>query len=396
MANVPESPVYEAGIYQIEVTDPVLGGTNGISNLQAKQLANRTAYLKQQVDNLSSGLGDASDRLDQLEDDHQAQENWLRDITGAGLPRHCVVTSKHQTGSSSWIPDYFNGSTINASGTVRIAASATEPFIATISGGFDSRPITRYVRLTSNLDTPYTGTSIRWVVLNISVANVLSVLLEAKQDYTIAYVAPTSPVNGDYWYSLRDERMYKRVSGAWSAVNSVIIGWFDPVNEEINYVGTVGRSIMSLYGRGFVPAGTVHTFAGAVASIPDGYLLCNGGAISRTIYSDLFRAIGTTYGVGDGSTTFNIPDLRGEFLRGLDNGRGVDPARALGSAQADELRSHTHGPGSGTWFVNLISGSGTEAIGSGGSDYVTASTTASTGGSETRPRNVAMNFIIKF
>ena len=89
-----------------------------------------------------------------------------------------------------------------------------------------------------------------------------------------------------------------------------------------------------------VPPGTVLAFAGG--TVPTGYLLCNAAAINRTTYAGLFAAIGTTYGAGDGSTTFNLPELRGEFIRGLDNGRGVDSGRTLGSAQTDQMESHNH------------------------------------------------------
>jgi microcystin-dependent protein len=70
--------------------------------------------------------------------------------------------------------------------------------------------------------------------------------------------------------------------------------------------------------------------------------VCDGSAISRTNFSALFAAIGTTYGVGDGSTTFNVPDFRGTSRRTWDNGKGLDPARVFGSYQADMLASHTH------------------------------------------------------
>lgn len=68
-------------------------------------------------------------------------------------------------------------------------------------------------------------------------------------------------------------------------------------------------------------------------TLPDGYIKANGAAISRTVYAWLFSKIGTSFGTGNGSTTFNVPDLRGEFLRGLDDGRGIDAGRVLGSAQ---------------------------------------------------------------
>ncbi len=102
------------------------------------------------------------------------------------------------------------------------------------------------------------------------------------------------------------------------------------------YEGYSGSEWIRL-GGDTTPAGTViHT---AASSAPDGYLKADGSAVSRTTYSDLFAAISTTYGSGNGSSTFNLPDLRGEFVRGLDDGRGVDTDRALGSAQTDQNNS---------------------------------------------------------
>jgi microcystin-dependent protein len=86
--------------------------------------------------------------------------------------------------------------------------------------------------------------------------------------------------------------------------------------------------------------GKISMFARSTA--PSGYLKCNGAAISRTTYEALFSAIGTTFGAGDGSTTFNIPDLRGEFIRGWDDARGVDSGRTFGSWQGGQNLAHTH------------------------------------------------------
>lgn len=77
-----------------------------------------------------------------------------------------------------------------------------------------------------------------------------------------------------------------------------------------------------------VPAGCIMPYAGATA--PDGWLLCHGQAVSRTTYADLFAAIGTTYGSGDGSTTFNLPDLRGRVAAGKDDMGGSDAGRLSG------------------------------------------------------------------
>ncbi len=137
-----------------------------------------------------------------------------------------------------------------------------------------------------------------------------------------------------------------------------------------------------------IPAGTVSAFAGLLA--PAGYLICDGSQVSRTTYADLFASISTTYGEGDTSTTFNLPDLRGEFIRGFDDGRGADAGRAFGSFQADDFASHTHTGVSGDPGTDpaRIGGANREA------DTGTYTTNA-VGGTETRPRNIAMNYIIK-
>lgn len=82
-----------------------------------------------------------------------------------------------------------------------------------------------------------------------------------------------------------------------------------------------------------VPSGVVAYFA--ASSAPSGWLKANGAAVSRTTYASLFSAIGTTWGAGDGSTTFNVPDLRGYFMRPWDDGRGVDSGRGFASYQGE-------------------------------------------------------------
>ena len=128
---------------------------------------------------------------------------------------------------------------------------------------------------------------------------------------------------------------------------------------------------------------------------PAGYLKCNGAAVSRTTYAALFGRIGTRHGGGDGSTTFNLPDLRGEFLRGWDDGRGTDAGRGLGSWQAQDIQSHTH-----QTVVGQAAGGGSSGLYSSGDDYTgtlrSYVDTLAAGGAETRPRNVAFLACIKF
>lgn len=159
------------------------------------------------------------------------------------------------------------------------------------------------------------------------------------------------------------------------------------------------------YASSFVPTGSSLPFWGA--SAPVGYLLCDGSAVSRTTYSALFGVIGVNCGSGDGTTTFNLPDTRGFFLRGVDHGAGRDPNAAsrsamnsggntgdnVGSVQGYILESHNH-------FVAATGNTGQVAAGSFSVIQSTETLKASgliqaTGGSETRPINAYCNYIIK-
>lgn len=138
---------------------------------------------------------------------------------------------------------------------------------------------------------------------------------------------------------------------------------------------------------------------------PTGYIKANGAVISRTAYAWLFSRIGTTFGAGDGSTTFAVPDLRGEFLRGLDDGRGIDPGRSIGTAQGDALQGHWHE----IWRNTSINPTGGTMHGSTGSpntnlsgtDMVRAPISDGSNGtprtaSETRARNIAGLYCIAY
>lgn len=171
-----------------------------------------------------------------------------------------------------------------------------------------------------------------------------------------------------------------------------------------------------------VPAGTIVAFGGT--SIPAGWVLCDGSAVSRSAYAALFSAIGIQHGLGDGIMTFNLPDLRGMFLRGTDHGRGVDPDAAdrtaaasgargigdsVGSVEIDQLGSHQHAgttdgeslPAntSGMWYDNPDQNRFSYTPGGAGIAqnlrHTHNFTTDMRGGKETRPRNVSVDYIIK-
>lgn len=157
------------------------------------------------------------------------------------------------------------------------------------------------------------------------------------------------------------------------------------------------------------------------ATAPSGWMKANGAAISRTAYAALFAVIGTTFGDGDGFNTFNLPDLRGEFIRGFDDGRGADQGRALNTAQAGQNQTHGHaartsasgdhqhdsawGESSGAPYgVARYNAKGSASTDNDNQSYLTSSagrhehavTVDNSGGNESRPRNIALLACIKY
>lgn len=197
----------------------------------------------------------------------------------------------------------------------------------------------------------------------------------------------------------RDGNPTSQLLGSWvpaeffNSINAEIVGAITAagLTPSISDLTQLWQAMQAAAAGAVSPSGVVQAYAGAAA--PTGWLECNGGAVSRTVYSGLFAAIGTTYGYGDGSGTFNLPDLRGEFIRGWDHGRGEDADRDLGSWQADELRSHSH-TNTTQRFENATNVQSDLLITLPG-DTSESLETSATGGDETRPRNVAMMYIIK-
>lgn len=152
------------------------------------------------------------------------------------------------------------------------------------------------------------------------------------------------------------------------------------------------------------PPGTIVAYGGQTA--PDGWLFCDGTSYLRTTLPALFSAIGTSFG-SSSSTTFNVPDFRGRFLRGRDGGAARDPDRAtrtamttggatgdnVGSVQLDAFKSHTHSY-TKPWIASRGDDGSTTYSEVGNTE--TNATTVATGGNETRPINANVNYIIKY
>lgn len=161
-----------------------------------------------------------------------------------------------------------------------------------------------------------------------------------------------------------------------------------------------------------LPAGAIMAFAHG--SPAPGWLIADGSAVSRSTYSALFAAISTLHGSGDGSTTFNLPDLRGIFVRGSGSQviAGFTYTGAFGGKQGDSFRSHTHAVTDPThrhsYTDQISNANGVFSVAGGtgqdgASDFgrltgfsATGISIQATGGTETSPANITLLYCIKF
>jgi microcystin-dependent protein len=164
---------------------------------------------------------------------------------------------------------------------------------------------------------------------------------------------PSTHVTGDWANGIQEE-----------LINVIEEGGLTPDIDDNTQLYQAILNIIQDYvsGLNFVPVGTI-IFRGIDAT-PTGWLFCNGAAVSRSTYSALFAAIGTTFGAGDGTTTFNLPDLRAKFIRGWSSLLGShDAGRVFGSTQAEDFLGHAHAitltPDGGHTPAGSIGGTGT-------------------------------------
>ena len=284
--------------------------------------------------------------------------------------------------------------------------------------------------------------------LQLNAINVAPKIMVLQADGTVRQWQPTD--TGDNFLAYWDGTQWKignlasllpagngvlvKNGSSFSLANGVNGDFLQVLSGSIQFNSTI---------PGGIPTGTVVPYA--ANSAPSGWVICNGALYGRTALDpspqpNLFGVIGTTYGAGDGLTTFAVPDLRGMFVRGFDNGRGEDPLRVFGSTQTDLFKSHDHTAGAESAHTHAFSGttgdrsaSHTHAyartnVGGAGTvggnntfnrgEYATTTdpesnghthnfsgttgagtshthTISLQGGAETRPKNVAMNYIIK-
>lgn len=231
----------------------------------------------------------------------------------------------------------------------------------------------------------------------ITMRTEINAALKALASNSNGASAPSTPYAFQVWIDTGSSpaiaKMRNANNDAW-----VRFGYIDATTKQL----IMDDATNAVHG---VPVGCVQSFAGSTA--PTGWLLCYGQAVSRTTYADLFAVISTTFGVGDGSTTFNLPDLRGRTPIGLDN-MGGSSADRVTDAQADslggasgaedhtltesEIPTHTHGLNS----VLQNTGAGTNRAGVSPTGYQDITGAAGGGGAHNNMQPyMALNFIIK-
>ncbi len=255
---------------------------------------------------------------------------------------------------------------------------------------------------TNNLLKVRNGANNAWISLGSINTTNLGLAGLASPTFTGTVTAPELDLTGNTSLKLPVGTTAQRPTGATGDIR-----FNSTLSKVETYSGSVWESV------GGVPAGSVTCFAHS--SVPSGWLECNGANVSRSTYATLFAAIGTTWGTGDGSSTFGLPDCRGEWVRGWDNSRGVDSGRSIATTQSDQNKSHTHSasvtdPGH-SHTVNQYGGnfggsSGAQTFRSDHSGTSTAIVQSATtgisvsngnqGGTEVRVRNIAMMYIIKY
>ncbi|CGC31797.1 phage tail protein [Salmonella enterica subsp. enterica serovar Typhi] len=319
MANLPETPQWESGIYQIEVSDPVLGGPDGISNRQAKQLASRTSYLKQKVEK-----------------------------SGTDLAAHIAAVDPH----------------------TQYATKASPTFTGTPTA-----------------PTPANGDNSKKLATTEFVAKALAALAGSAPETldTLKELADALGNDPNFATTVLNklaEKLAKDQNGA-------------DIPEPALFVKNLGLGEGSA-----LPVGVPVPWPSA--TLPEGWLKCNGAAFSSEMYPKLAKAYPAN----------KLPDLRGEFIRGWDDERGIDPGRQLLEWQKGTL---VGGRDDNDAAVDISYMSNGNSIDYGGdktfstnyrSDYlwyailgnVTGRAKAALSGSffnVTRPRNIAFNYIVR-
>ena len=247
--------------------------------------------------------------------------------------------------------------------------------------------------------------------LSLSAPNALNIgkinLIETASDYEINF--GTNKLFSIYVKKNSPNNLYIKSSGIINENDSPL--WINTLTNEVNIANlrlssiATNPSVKTPVGtdsyRNVIPVGSILMFPSL--TIPNGWFECNGDEKSRANYGDLYDIIQYTYGTGVGGN-FKLPDLRGVFVRGLDHGKLIDPGRTLGNFQDDLIKTHQH---SSTSNLPLVYNNGTTVsqFQNTGTPTAWAGTVNSDtllqgnnigGGVETRPKNYALVYCIKW
>lgn len=343
----------------------------------------------------------------------------LLDSTGsvslAGTRRQCIL---YCTVDSSGNPNFLATSALNVS-----IDGSTKPIILSFANGFSSTQGTvdildAITGAVSNAWTiPASGTYYLYIDKDIN-TGLLSYGYTNLID-TYSKVAPASPVLDQHYFDLNEMKMYRYNGSTWEQKLRIFIS---SVTSSTDTATTNIYSLRSKADNSNIPVGTGQEYYGDIA--PYGYLLCDGSAISRVAYGDLFAVLGTKFGAGDGSTTFNLPDRRSRV--GVGYNSSDTSFAAIGKTGGEkthvltvaEMPSHNHtgwtdSQGNHAHIVNCVrdeQSDGPNAAGGGGPLTAQPSTGAAgthghnigigaTGGNAAHnnmPPFIVVNYIIKY
>jgi microcystin-dependent protein len=412
MANLTEGSEWVNGIYRIETADPVQGGEEGIDNIQAKQLGARTRWLRAQLIGLQTN-GFTGRRVRRENLFHGALPTFVRNAIMSGPVDGTSGAANFLSFTTGTKNIQINGSPI----PIRLSfAAGYDQFGQIDYPGAFTTDFTRNIN--TDLGMPNNGSEVTIFAEHTPTTDGGTTTISAVRTADV-YTTPNPPsATAGVWFNANLQiwlRWNPDFGGGWTTPAFLV-----PLARLFrNSSGDITSALLAQYrvgieGAGGVPVGTVIYSAVPHTTPPAGYLHCNGGSLAATAFPNLFIAIGTTFGSA-GSGQFNLPDLRGEFIRGADAGRNVDAGRVLGSNQAARVGNHKHelpfhvqasgalrtiNPipfGQGGAFTSTDTNSSVSAA-SQTHNYTLTNDPfgASNTGGDNRPRNVALNAFIKF
>lgn len=438
MANLKEQEKWEDGVYQIEENDPVLGGENGITNKPIKQLANRTLWLKKTLELFSKKstpkdlVADSTSTADGFGHSHKLPLASISDKGIVKLNSQTASDSEQDAATPKAVKIAYDKAVEAKTAADNAQRKANEGVSKAneANNNAEGRVSKSGDRLTGILYA--VGISSKHFGYGAYANQYTSgapfmVETTGSQDRDTYHPFVKGLVRSKGRYGAGFSFGYTTKQGQGDGFGRGIIHlvedngsnktWAFEHNGDFvspnDVLSSNGKSINKSIQQDEV-VGEVAFFARTTP--PSGWLKANGAAVSRTTYAALFAAIGTTFGAGDGRTTFNLPDLRGEFLRCLDDGRNIDRGRILGTAQGDAIRNITGKlDGSAMGSGNQVLEGKMIASGAIGTTYQQRQWSGDQGGwgeqsvsfdfdasrvvptaNENRPRNVALLACIKY